>query len=193
MPERAVQPLPHAWRACARCHRRRRDGRAVPRAGGAPRPVATRPRRARRTDRRAGDRLVARAAARRDRAGKAGRRGRRGRARPARGRRRPPHGRRRRQPRCAPPAPARGGRASGCTRGQPTAATTSSWRRPARPRASLGRSSWSRPGARSSSSVSTSARSRWTGCRCSTEKRASSRRSGTAATTTDARWKRRRR
>jgi threonine dehydrogenase-like Zn-dependent dehydrogenase len=41
--------------------------------------------------------------------------------------------------------------------------------------------------------TSTSERSRWTGCRCSTGKRASSRRSDTAATRADARWKTRRR
>ena len=81
---RHLQPVPHARPARPRRHCRRRHGRAVPGAAGTARPVAARPRRARRVDRRAGVGVVARAAPGRHRTGQAGR-GRRCRgARPAR-------------------------------------------------------------------------------------------------------------
>ena len=67
--------------------------------------------------------------------------------------------------------------------------TTSSWRRRARRRASPEPSSSWHPTGPSSCSACTWAPSSWTGCRSSTARHASSRRSATAATTGAARWR----
>ena len=71
----------------------------------------------------------------------------------------------------------------------PTGCTTSWSRRPGPRRAWPGAVSWSLPAGRSSSSACISAPSSWTGCPCSTRRRVSSRRWGTAPTTADGRWR----